>query len=117
MGAMLSPRSHGLLKGDRPVFILMLREVLPAVGRRPLLRITVQVGCQRSQHGHRALYPHAKMQRAAASPELHPRPEFAQAQVFFCLRDRRAPDSGEDEFVPDLVSLGELFVFPRSLTS
>ena len=92
-------------------------EVLDCVGLRPRFRISGPVGHHRGDHGNRALDPHTKMQRATALPELHPRPEFTQTQVFLRLRDGAAADTAEDEFVPDFVELVEFGVFPRSFTS
>lgn len=68
----LLPSRYGILKGNRPILILMRREILPAVWDRLFFRITVQVGRQRRQHGHRALNPHPEMQRAAAPTVLNP---------------------------------------------
>lgn len=92
-------------------------EVLDCVGLWPRFRITRPVGQHRGDHSYRALNPHTKMQRATALPELHPRPEFTQTQVFLRLRDGAAADAAEDEFVPDFVELVEFGVFPRSFTS
>lgn len=113
----LRPRRDRLLKGDRLVVLVVRREIRNGVGCRPLLRVPCLVGQDHGQEARGALDPHPDVERAAALPVLRPGPELTQAQVFLGLRNRRAPDAGEDEFVPELVELGELFVFPRSLTS
>ncbi len=115
--ASLFPGSNGILKGNRRFILIVRREIRDGVRRGPLLRVAGLVGQDHGQQGRRALDPHTKMERPTALPELNPGPELAQAQVFFGLRDRGAADAGEDEFVPELVEGGELFVFPRSLTS
>lgn len=95
----------------------MSHEILRDVWLRPPLRVTHLIGQDRSQQGSTSLYTHANMKRAALPLVFHPRMELTQAQVFLRLRDGAAADSGEDEFVPELVEVGELVVFPRLFTS
>lgn len=113
----LCPCSLGVLQGDRFVVLIVRREICNGVRCRPLLRVARLVCQDHGQLSRGALDSHADMKRAAQLSVLRPRPELAQTQVFLGLRDRRTPDPGEDEFVPELVELGEFFVFPRSFTS
>lgn len=95
----------------------MGRKVSRSEWLRPQLGVAALVGQDRCQECRSALHTHTDMERAAAISVLHPGMKLTQAQGFLGLRDRGAADAGEDEFVPELVELGELGIFPRLFTS
>jgi len=95
----------------------MPHEIIGSVRLWPALTVSHLVGQHRGQQGSPSLDTHPQIQRAASPLVLHPGVELPQAQVFLRLRDGAAADSGEDKFVPELVEVGELVVFPRLFTS
>lgn len=84
---------------------------------RPQLGVASLVGEDRRQERRSTLHAHTHVERATAISVLHPGVKLAQAQGFLGLRDRAPADAGEDEFVPELVELGEFGIFPRLFTS
>jgi hypothetical protein len=83
-------------------------------GMATVLAMVVRI--ERGQQGRTPLYAHSKVEGAAQPPILSPAVELGQAQVFLGFGDRFAADAREDEFVPELIEFGELFVFPRLFT-
>ena len=75
----------------------------------------VSVRIQRGEKRCPSLNPHSDIQRASKVAVLHPLPELDKTQPFFGFRDRGA--EGDGKFVPELVGVGELIVFPRLFTS
>ena len=104
------PRLHRLLQGYRPLSIVR-HEVINLVAA--ILGVSVRI--QRGQKCRAPLDPHSDIQRASKIAVLHPLPELDKTQPFFGFRDRGA--EGDGEFVPELVGVGELIVFPMLFTS
>lgn len=113
---MSDPLFHGLLQtGYSTIFVR--RKISRHERLRPPRPVAALVGNDRGQKGRRSLNSHTDVERPPAVPELHPGMKLTQAQGFLGLRDRGAADAGEDEFVPELVELCELGIFPRLFTS
>lgn len=70
----------------------------------------VGVGIQAGQHCRAVFDPHAEVERPALGAVPIPTPELGQAYALLGFRDRCADRDGD--FVPELVGVGELFVFP-----
>ncbi len=64
-----------------------------------------------------ALHSQAKI-KAAAQPAIpHPLQRLLIAESLLGLSDGRAPNPAQDEFMPELIQLAQLFVFPAPFTS
>ena len=59
----------------------------------------------------------AKIEAAAQLAVAHPLQRFLIAESLLGLSDGSAPNPAQDEFMPELVQLAQLFVFPAPFTS
>lgn len=64
-----------------------------------------------------ALNPHAKIEASPLSPVRHPAQELRIANALLGFGNGAASNAVEHQLVPDLLSFGQLFVFPTPFTS
>ena len=79
--------------------------------------LTMRIHVQHGQLGCAPLYPDTQIETAAQFAVAHPLQRFLIAESLLGFSDGAATHPAQDELMPELVQLAQLFVFPAPLTS